>query len=26
LIAATEGLPAPRILGLLSDDYKPMEA
>jgi hypothetical protein len=25
-IAATEALPAPRILGLLSDDYKPMEA
>ncbi|OGO36660.1 MAG: hypothetical protein A2W35_20965 [Chloroflexi bacterium RBG_16_57_11] len=25
-IAATDGLPAPRILGLLSDDYKPLEA
>jgi hypothetical protein len=25
-ISATEGLPAPRILGLISDDYKPMEA
>lgn len=25
-IATTDGLPAPRILGLLSDDYKPLEA
>lgn len=25
-IAAANGLPAPRILGLLSDDYKPLEA
>jgi hypothetical protein len=25
-ISATQGLPAPRILGLISDDYKPMEA
>jgi hypothetical protein len=25
-IAATDKLPAPRILGLLSDDYKPLEA
>jgi hypothetical protein len=25
-IAATDGLPVPRILGLLSDDYKPLEA
>lgn len=25
-IEATDGLPAPRILGLLSDDYKPLEA